>query len=117
MCAQVDLGELADYDGPHHPKHSKLAEPENYSQIESGMIWLGVAGLQDPPRGEVRGAIERCAQAGIRVSHTLFFGFWRDEGHHQAASKSNCESDVLHCLAVTLSSEHSHCFFSTFSCG
>ena len=64
----MELGELADYDGPHHPKHAMLAEPERYEQIESGMIWLGVAGLQDPPRGEVKGAIERCAQAGIRVS-------------------------------------------------
>ena len=39
-----------------------------YEEIESGLVWLGVAGLQDPPRPEVRGAIERCGQAGVRVS-------------------------------------------------
>ena len=65
----MDLGELADYNGPQHAKHALLTEPERYGGIESGMTWLGVAGLQDPPRPEVAGAIDRCAQAGIRVRH------------------------------------------------
>lgn len=64
---QLELGPLADYNGPHHAQHALLTEPENYEKIESGLTWLGVAGLQDPPRPEVRGAIERCADAGIRV--------------------------------------------------
>lgn len=47
--------------------HARLRDPGNYAEIESGLTWLGVAGLQDPPRGEVRGAIRQCAQAGVRV--------------------------------------------------
>ncbi|KAK9815793.1 hypothetical protein WJX72_009539 [[Myrmecia] bisecta] len=62
-----DLGELADYDGEKHPAHNKLVEPANYAAIESDLTWLGVAGLQDPPRPEVKDAIGECHKAGIRV--------------------------------------------------
>lgn len=31
------------------------------------MIFVGVAGIQDPPRSEVKGAIDKCKAAGIRV--------------------------------------------------
>ena len=47
--------------------HARLRNPGTYAEIESGLTWLGVAGLQDPPRGEVRGAIRQCSQAGVRV--------------------------------------------------
>lgn len=36
-------------------------------QIEQGMIFLGLAAMHDPPRPEVRGAVERCRLAGIRT--------------------------------------------------
>ena len=39
-CAQ------GDYDGEHHPGHAQLLDPANYAGIESGLTWLGVAGLQ-----------------------------------------------------------------------
>lgn len=47
--------------------HKQLLDPANYAGIESGLTWLGVAGLIDPPRPEVKGAIEDCVRAGIRV--------------------------------------------------
>lgn len=57
-CAvKTDLGDLAGYDGSEsHPAHKLLADPSNYPSIESNMVFLGVAGLQDPPRPEVRRA-------------------------------------------------------------
>lgn len=51
--------------------HSQLLDPANYAGLESGLTWLGVAGLIDPPRPEVKGAIEDCVRAGIRVRPIL----------------------------------------------
>jgi len=61
------LGNLASYDGPNHPGHADLVHPELYNKVESDLTFVGIAGLLDPPRPEVRGAIEDCHQAGIRV--------------------------------------------------
>ena len=36
-------------------------------KIESGLIFLGIIGIMDPPRPEVKDAIEICQQAGIKV--------------------------------------------------
>lgn len=47
--------------------HAQLLDPANYEGIESELTFLGVAGLLDPPRPEVKGAIEDCVLAGIRV--------------------------------------------------
>jgi Ca2+-transporting ATPase len=33
---------------------------------ENNLIWLGLVGIQDAPRPEVREAVQRCQQAGIR---------------------------------------------------
>jgi len=34
---------------------------------EEKLVWLGLMGLQDPPRPEVKAAITKCYQAGMRV--------------------------------------------------
>jgi len=57
------LNELASYDGNEtHIAHKSLMDPSKYVNIESGLTFVGIAGLRDPPRPEVRGAIEagRC---------------------------------------------------------
>ncbi|KAG9129598.1 hypothetical protein Leryth_014447 [Lithospermum erythrorhizon] len=66
---KVDPPEFATYNGDDedHPAHKLLVDPANYSNIESKLIFAGLAGLRDPPRKEVREAIEDCRAAGIRV--------------------------------------------------
>ncbi|WP_009206350.1 cation-translocating P-type ATPase [Sulfuricella denitrificans] len=44
-----------------------VAEHEAKGSLESGLILLGLAGLEDPPRPEVADAIRKCFDAGIRV--------------------------------------------------
>ena len=73
-CAvQSKLGVLGGYDGPSHPEHAQLTEPGNYASIESDCVFLGMAALEDPPRPEVRDAIDECTLAGIRVRAPLLF--------------------------------------------
>ncbi|KAI5079779.1 hypothetical protein GOP47_0005258 [Adiantum capillus-veneris] len=67
-CAwKQDLGPLDEYTGPDHPAHQLLMNTENYATIESQLTFLGLAGMQDPPRPEVKDAIKDCKRAGIGV--------------------------------------------------
>jgi Ca2+-transporting ATPase len=64
----AELGLLATYDGSDsHPAQKLLTNLSSYSEIESGLTFIGLAGLRDPPRPEVASAIADCHAAGIRV--------------------------------------------------
>lgn len=41
--------------------------PANREEVETDLHFLGMAGLMDPPRPEVPGAVDRCHDAGIRI--------------------------------------------------
>jgi Ca2+-transporting ATPase len=44
-----------------------LDESASAEEIEQDLIFLGLIGLQDPPRAEARDAVKRCQRAGIRT--------------------------------------------------
>ena len=62
------LGDLSSYDSsPDHPAHGLLKDIGRYGELESKLCFVGIAGLQDPPRPEVKHSIKCCQDAGIRV--------------------------------------------------
>mmetsp|Transcript_7445 Transcript_7445/g.12862 ORF Transcript_7445/g.12862 Transcript_7445/m.12862 type:complete len:1044 (+) Transcript_7445:87-3218(+) len=68
IAIKTDLGVLSSYNNDSkHPGHALLLDPSKYSLLESELVFVGLLGLQDPPRPQVAGAIQECRQAGIRV--------------------------------------------------
>ncbi len=45
----------------------EYVEDKDYSGLENNMIFLGLIGMIDPPRPEVKDALEKCRKAGIEV--------------------------------------------------
>ncbi|OAL49261.1 calcium ATPase [Pyrenochaeta sp. DS3sAY3a] len=50
-----------------NPLLSKAKTTKEYTQIEQKMTLIGLCGMLDPPRPEVRASIAKCRSAGIRV--------------------------------------------------
>ncbi|MGC8511102.1 MAG: cation-translocating P-type ATPase [Acidimicrobiales bacterium] len=44
-----------------------VADPATQSDVESGLTFLGLLGIADPPRPEVTSAVSACRRAGIRI--------------------------------------------------
>jgi len=69
LAVRTDLKEhnLHDYDGPSHAGHAMLSDPANFATVETNLTFVGLVGLQDPPRPQCKQAIEECYNAGISV--------------------------------------------------
>ena len=49
------------------PSSYKTSSSSEYAKFEQNMTFVGLVGMLDPPRPEVRGAIAKCRSAGIRI--------------------------------------------------
>lgn len=47
--------------------HYKSSSSSEYARFEQNMTFVGLVGMLDPPRPEVRGAVAKCRSAGIRI--------------------------------------------------
>merc|ERR1711913_155599 len=58
---------LAAGDAPMNPKEMDLEDSSKFAKYEVNLTFVGVVGMLDPPRLEVKPSIARCREAGIRV--------------------------------------------------
>jgi len=58
---------LATNDSPINPKDMNLEDSNKFKNYEVDLTFVGVVGMLDPPRIEVKPAIVTCKKAGIRV--------------------------------------------------
>ena len=68
--AYKDLsGDLGSYDGtPAHPATKILGQDTSaFAEIESGLTFVGLVGIIDPPREEIAPMVKQCKTAGIRI--------------------------------------------------
>ncbi len=45
----------------------EIPEPREMQTLEQDLVFVGMAGMMDPPREEAKGAVAKCRTAGIRV--------------------------------------------------
>merc|ERR1711881_284068 len=58
---------LATADSPMNPNEMDLEESSKFVKYEQDLTFVGVVGMLDPPRLEVKPSIKLCNEAGIRV--------------------------------------------------
>ena len=58
---------LATCDAPMNPNTMDLEDSTKFAQYEQDLTFVGVVGMLDPPRMEVKPSIKLCREAGIRV--------------------------------------------------
>merc|ERR1712168_1023912 len=58
---------LATCDSPANPNEMDLEDSSKFVNYEQNLTFVGVVGMLDPPRLEVKPSIALCAEAGIRV--------------------------------------------------
>ena len=59
--------DLGSYTGADHPAHAALLDASSYAAIEANPTILGLVGILDPARPEVKQSISDCRRAGIFV--------------------------------------------------
>ena len=61
-------GNLGNWDGQDSSVEPKvLREPDRFAQVESGLTFVGLCGINDPARHEVADSIRQCSDAGVRI--------------------------------------------------
>lgn len=58
---------LGTVDNPPDPGHMELDDSTKFVNYENNITFVGVVGMLDPPRTEVKYSIQNCRHAGIRV--------------------------------------------------
>ncbi|XP_071195811.1 sarcoplasmic/endoplasmic reticulum calcium ATPase 1-like [Salvelinus alpinus] len=58
---------MATRDSPPKQQDMDLENSTKFAEYETGLTFVGCVGMLDPPRKEVTGSIQLCAEAGIRV--------------------------------------------------
>merc|ERR1712203_398640 len=58
---------LATMDAPMNPNEVDLEDSTKFANYEQDLTFVGVVGMLDPPRLEVKPSIKLCGEAGIRV--------------------------------------------------